>query len=474
MAAQDTDMAETALSLVIAERLCAIGFDDLPPQTVEITKRSLLDALGVSLAASGLGEGCDAFVQLAVSAGGGVSESTILGYGLRVSAPYAAMANGAMAHALDYEDAFDGAPLHPNAPLVAALLAEAEAIGGVSGRDFLTAMAVGCDFTCRLGLSLRTDPASLGWYPPPILGAFGAAVAVARLHRLSPRQLVDALSLTLCQATCAGEIKYSPDSAIRAVRDAFPAQGAVQAARLAAAGVRGFQHPLEGTAGFFRLYANADYDAGVLTDGLGSVFHGEQVSFKIWPSCRGTHAFVEAALALVADHGLDAQDIGEVRLSAGPVQTMLMEPRTQKLAPQSPINAKFSLPFTVGTALTKGHVTLDDFGPESLRDAQTLAMAQRVTYAVIPEWGPERNASGITELVLTDGRTLRMQVDHAKGSPHNPLDRSDLVLKFKDCARRAHRPVQEAEADRWAAGVFALDSEPDAVGVLVGAPVRTG
>ena len=203
-------MPETTLSLAIAERICAIGFADLPAQTVEITKRSLLDALGVSLAASGIGEGCEAFAQLAASAGAGVPESTVLGYGLRVAAPMAALANGAMAHALDYEDAFDGAPLHPNASLVAALLAEAEAIGGVSGRDFLAAMAVGCDFTCRLGLSLKTDPASLGWYPPPILGAFGATVAVARLHRLGPQQMLDALSLTLCQATCPGEIKYSP------------------------------------------------------------------------------------------------------------------------------------------------------------------------------------------------------------------------------------------------------------------------
>lgn len=465
---REVPMAKAALSLEIAQTLCAVGFDDLPAQTVEITKRSLLDAIGVSLAASGLGEGCDAFVQLAASAGAGVPESTILGHRLRVSAPYAALANGALAHALDFEDAFDGAPLHPNAPLVAALLAEAEAIGGVSGQAFLTAMAVGCDFTCRLGLSLNTDPASLGWYPPPILGAFGATVAVARLRRLGPEQMLDALSLVLCQATCAGEIKYSPDSAIRAVRDAFPAQAAVQAARLAAVGVRGFQHPLEGKAGFFRLYANGDYDPQVLTDGLGRVFHGEQVSFKAWPSCRGTHAFVEAALALAAGHDLDPSQIEQVRLFAGPVQTMLMEPREQKLEPRSPINAKFSLPFTVGAALTKGRITLDDFTPEALADADTLAMAARVTYALVPGWGAERNASGITELDLKDGRTLRKQVNHAKGSPHNPLTRAELVAKFKDCARRARRPMGGADSDRLAAAVLALEDAADAPRAILG------
>jgi 2-methylcitrate dehydratase PrpD len=242
----------------------------------------------------------------------------------------------------------------------------------------------------------------------------------------------------------------------------------VQAARLAAAGVRGFQYPLEGKAGFFRLYANGDYDPEVLTEGQGSAFHGEQVSFKIWPSCRGTHAFIEAALALVGEHDLDPAQIDQVRLSAGPVQTMLMEPREQKLAPRSPINAKFSLPFTVGAALTKGRITLDDFTPEALSDPDTLAMAARVTYALKSGWGPERNASGVTELMLKDGRTLGMQVDHAKGSPHNPLSRSELIAKFKDCAQRARRPLEAMEADRWAKTVFALEDADDAPRAILG------
>ena len=123
------------LSRQIAGHLSAVSFDDLPPDAVEITKRSLLDAIGVTLAASALGEGCRAFVDLARAAGRGTPESTILGFGDKVSAPLAALANGAMAHAIDYEDAYDGAPLHPNAAMVAAVLAEAQAIGGVSGRD---------------------------------------------------------------------------------------------------------------------------------------------------------------------------------------------------------------------------------------------------------------------------------------------------------------------------------------------------
>ena len=449
------------LSRQIAGHLSAVSFDDLPPDAVEITKRSLLDAIGVTLAASALGEGCRAFVDLARAAGRGTPESTILGFGDKVSAPLAALANGAMAHAIDYEDAYDGAPLHPNAAMVAAVLAEAQAIGGVSGRDLLTALAVGCDLTCRLGLSLRTDPASLGWYPPPILGAFGATAAVARLHRLNSGHMLDALSLTLCQATCPGEIKYSPASALRAVRDAFGAQAAVLSARLARDGVRGFDQPLEGKAGFFALYARGDYDQDILLRDLGTVFHGAFVSFKVWPSCRGTHAFVEAALDLLQAGGFALSDIETIALRSGPLQRMLMEPRDQKLAPQSPINAKFSLPFTVGLALSRRRVTLDDFGPESLADPAILSLARRVTYDEIPGWGMDRAASGELDLRLKDGRVLSRTVDPARGHPQNPVSRDELAAKFRDCAARAANPPSAAESDRLIAAVLALETAPD-------------
>ena len=171
----------------------------------------------------------------------------------------AALANGALSHALDYEDAFDAAPVHPNASLIPAVLALAQARAPVSGRELIAAVAVGCDLACRMGLSLRQPLEQGGWYPPPILGAVGAVAGAARLLRLSPRQLLDAWSLLLLQNSCSGEIIHSPDSTIRAVREAFPAQAAVNCVLLAEAGIQGFSAPLEGTAGFFRLFAGGNY-----------------------------------------------------------------------------------------------------------------------------------------------------------------------------------------------------------------------
>ena len=293
-----------SLSADLSAYVVKTRFQDLPGAATIAAKRSLLDAIGVTLAASGLSPECRPFIELAI-ASGGTPEATIIGFGNKLSAPLAALANGAMAHALDFEDAYDPAPCHPNAQMIPAALAIAEATGA-SGREVVAALAVGCDLVCRLGLSLTVSFDTFGWYPPPILGAYGAAAAAGKLLKLTPEQMLDAFSLVLCQATCSAELKYSPHSTIRAVRDAFAAQAGVLSALLAQRGVKGFDLPFEGKAGFFALYARGQYEPARITENLGSVFEGVNISYKAWPACRGTHSYIEAALALSKQHKLKA------------------------------------------------------------------------------------------------------------------------------------------------------------------------
>ena len=214
----------------------------------------------------------------------------------------AAFANGAMAHALDFEDAFDPAPCHPNASLLPALEHGRIAIT-LGGRDFIASGRVGCDLVCRMALSLRRPMEAAGWYPPPILGAFGATAAVSRALRLTPAQITDAFSLLLCQNTCPGEIKHSPETVIRAIREAFPAQASVLSSLLAERGVAGFAHPFEGRSGFFALYASAATSRSDITEGWANDIGSSSLSFKQWPCCRGTHAYIEAAQTLRRGHG---------------------------------------------------------------------------------------------------------------------------------------------------------------------------
>jgi 2-methylcitrate dehydratase PrpD len=455
-----TDSPSRGLSDAIARHVSGVRFEHLPVQTVLATKRALLDAVGVMSAASALAPETRPFLDLA-RASGGRPEASILGTGDRVPATLAAFANGALAHALDYEDAFDAAPVHPNASLIPAVLALAQARAPVSGRELLTAITVGCDFACRLALSLRRRLEDGGWYPPPILGAFGAVAGAARLLRLSPRQVVDAFSLLLLQNSCPGEIKYSAETMIRAVREAFPAQAAVTVTLLAEAGVRGFDAPLEGRAGFYALFAGGHYAPGDLLNDLGSRWHIDDLSFKPWPSCRGTHAAIEAALMLRAHEALDPALIDAVTIEGGSRQAMLAEPRARKRAPQTGIDAKFSLPFTVATALQYGEVTLDRFGTAGLADPAVLALAARCDWRERADWGPDHAVAGGIRILMRDGRGFAFEVPDPSGSPARPLDDARLTAKFVDCLGRAARPLRPDEATGLAARILRIDDEVD-------------
>jgi 2-methylcitrate dehydratase PrpD len=451
------------LSRAIADHVANTPFSALPAATVHATKRALMDGMGVMLAASGSSAEAEPFIALAEAEPG---PSRILGRGVRAAPAAAAFANGALAHALDYEDAFDAAPTHPNASLIPAALAVAEARGGVSGEELIGAVAIGCDLVCRLGLSLRRTMEEGGWYPPPILGAFGASAAAARLLRLTPREVTDAFSLLLCQVSCPGEIKYSADTVIRAVREAFPARAAVVSAQLAARGVRGFDAPLEGKGGFYRLYVDGAYDLADLLDGLGQHFWIERLSFKPWPACRGTHGYIEAISALKREHRIGGDDVAEIRLEGGEVQRMLFEPEQQKKRPATAIDAKFSLPFTAALALVRGGVGLDDFDETARHDPALLAVAGRVGYAQRPGWGRDRAASAAVELVLRDGRSLSAELDVPLGHPDRPLSDDQLRAKFVDCAGRAAVPIAPAAAEALADSLMRLEDSTELGSVL--------
>jgi len=450
------------LSERIAQHMAGVRFEDLPPSTVTAAKHILLDATGVMLAASGMAEEAAPFIRLASEAGAG--PSTILGTGLKASPAAAAFANGSLAHALDFEDAFDLAPGHPNASLVPALLALAQLRAPVDGKQFLTALAAGGDLSCRVGLALRRRMEEGGWYPPPITAGVGAACGAGRLLGLSAEGVLDCLSLALCQVTMPGEIMHSRRTVLRAVREAFPAQAAVQSALLAEAGVAGFETPVEGKGGLYKLYAEGQFEPADLLDGLGERYWIERLTFKRWPSCRGTHPFIQIALRLHSS-GVAADAISRITVLIDPVQKMLVEPADRKQAPAVVIDAKFSIPFTTALALVRRKVTLDEFDPAVLRDAEVLATARKISYAVVeaPSW--QLGSGGGIRVELADGQVFEDSVHNASGCPDDPLSEDHLREKFIDCATRARVPLSRGRAAQLADAILSLETCDD-VGAL--------
>lgn len=453
-----------SVSDVLSGHIASVCWDDLPDAARDGAKRVLLDAVGVIHAASGLAREASPFIALARANGEG--PCTILGSGYSVQPLGAALANGALAHAVDYEDAFDLAPAHPNASLVPVLVALAQSEGDVDGQRFLTALAVGGDVACRIALSLRQPMEEGGWYPPPIVAAYGAVAGAASLLRLTPEQTRDALSLALCQVTMPGEIKNSRRTVLRAVREAFPAQAALTAALLAQEGVAGFEQPLEGSAGLFALFAGGRFAAHDLTDRLGEHYWGAELTFKPWPSCRGTHPFIEMALDLMSRHAFAAADIAEITVAVDDLQAMLVEPAERKRKPETAIDAKFSIPFTVALAFLHGAVRLDSFGPGSLSDPRVLSLCARVIAGVqpLPRW--QRGAGGAMQVTLKDGTVHQSFAADALGCPARPLTHEAQLAKFVDCLSRAARPVSRSAAMALARRILTAETESD-IGALL-------
>jgi 2-methylcitrate dehydratase PrpD len=439
-------------SLALARYVERTRFEDLPADVVEMTKRAILDAIGVSLAASGLESACKPFIDLAIESGAR-GEATILGTGQRTSAVLAALANGSLAHAMDYEDAHEETRTHPNAAAIAAALPLTERLGA-SGKELITAVALGCDVVCRLARALVSEGAPPpGFYQPAIVGTFGATTAAAKLLGLNAEQVLDAWSIALCQNSCSAELQNSPDSTIRAVREGPCARVGLESALLASKGVRGFTTPFEGSSGFFVMYAQGMQRSSLLTD-LGTRFAGRDISFKAWPSCRDTHIYVQAALELLDRQALNPNDIASVTANVTPQTMIVLEPADLKRRPQTAIAAKFSLYYTLAATLIDRRVEFASFDKDALVRPDVLALADKVAYRV--ETAAARNGD-VLEVTMRDGSVYRGAVRALYGSPAAPLSVEALVTKFVDCGGHALKPRNPNQLRRIANDILMIN-----------------
>ena len=432
-------------------------FAGLPAAAVDAAKKSVLDTLGVVLAASGLEPAVRGVVDVATEQGGR-PESTVLAHEGRFPAPVAAFANGAMAHCLDFDDQTPWGQ-HCASSVVPATLALAERVGGVSGEELITAVAVGQDLFARLRYHVKWDK---DWNLSTVLAVYGAAAAGARVLRLSPEQTTHALGIASMSSAGVMEMIAGTGSDLRGVYAAFSAQGAVTAALLAQRGLSGIARLFEGRYGVFATYFGGGYDRKAMLDGLGSEFLGAETLYKVWPSVGTSHSHIQATLELVVEHDLRVDDIAEIRLSVGDYHALMCEPLDERRSPATLADAKFSLPFLVAIAAAHRDLRISDFGPAGLRDQEVRRAARKIVLVPDPDldW-KEHMPPGRVEVVTADGRALARTGERIPGSPELPLTWEALGRKFADCAAAAARPPAPAAVERVRDLVGSLETVPD-------------
>ena len=431
----------------LAAHVAGARFEHLPAATVLATKRDLLDTYGCLL--GGSAEPGIAELRRLASRWGGAREAPVLIHGDHLPAPAAAQINGAMAHALDYDDVMDhGGSIHPGASVLAASLAAAALRGDATGKDLVLAATLGLDVACRIALA---SPLDRGWHRTSVMGVFGATAAAASLLRLSQDQVLHAFGIAYSQA--AGNRQCILDGALtKRLQAGLAGSGGVFSAMLAQEGFTGATNIFGGRYGFLELYQPKGSDIAQLAENLGQAWRGDELSFKPYPCGRPLHAAIDAALALRDELG--GAPIAALHITSDPVtHADAFESGPAKRRPTQIVEAQFALPFLVAAALVHGKVGIGEVA--GFDHPAVLDLAGRIEGRA----DGSRGSRGATITATTaNGGTAAVETTGPMGSPAKPLSDERLAEKFRDCAARAAKPVQP---DRLIDGIMGLERLAD-------------
>ena len=428
----------------LAENIINTKYDELPLQVIDITKKDILDIIGTIIAGS-TAQGVEEIGGL-IKEWGGKEESTVIAFDCKVPSPNAAFVNAIMGHALDYDDGHDSAILHAATTVVPASFAIAERHGNVNGKEFITAVALGVDMLCRMGLATGITLKESGWVYTSIYGYFGATASAGRLLGLNKEEMINAFGIAYSQT--AGNYQAIADAVLtKRMQPGFAAKAGVLSALLAKRGITGAQNSIEGQFGLYNVFLRGIYNAHALTEELGKSFEIANIGFKPYPSCGYTHAPIYATLSLVNENDIEPGNIEEINISVGENAAELCTPLERKRKPGSIPDAQFSIPYTVATAAAKRKVEINDFTIESIKDPVVLEIAQKIVPRITPELTSRGVEPAIVEIKTKDGNRYTRREDYRKGSPQNPMTTEDIINKFRDCAKygRKQMPKQNIE-----------------------------
>lgn len=424
----------TTLSLDLGRFIAGLRYEQIPREARVPIRIAFADTLGVAIA--GAREPAVQLVKSMLAPTG--QESTLVGGQGRASALEAAWINGCAAHALDFDDVSQRGIGHASASLVPAILAEAEAIGA-SGRQIIAAYAAGYETIAEL---MRRDADvgryhDKGWHPTGVFGTLAAAAACSSLRRLTPEQCAMALGLAASQA-CG--LIVNAGTMTKPFHTGRAAHAGVASARLVASGFTAARDSLEHTPSFLSAFSFAGRINEDLPISVGSdwqICGGNQISVKKYPTCYCTHRAIDGMFDMLREHPVTAAEVERIVVTISRRNAVVL----RNHAPQTGLEAKFSIEFALAAPIVAGRVGLSEVTDDFVLRPDVQALMKRV--AVVPDDrdNPDRPGYAIHDrVVLTrrDGRELDSgPIAHVRGDHDSPLSMDELWAKFEDCIRAA-------------------------------------
>ena len=390
----------TSVAEQLAQRIAAQRGDNLPAAVRQKCEDLLIDVAGLCVTARN-----EDYIKSALAGCDDEGPCTALGHSRTFSAASAAFINGTAAHGEDFDDTFEGGPVHAGAVIVPAVLAACER-HRPEGSAALLGIAVGTEVMCRLSTVVPKAVHKAGFHPTAIFGVMGAAAGVGATLGLNAKQVVDALGIAASFA--GGIIEYLAEGAwTKRLHPGWAAQSGVRAALLARGGFFGPRTVFEGVHGLFHGFAHTtqgDFDA--LTGDFGKRWVTETLAFKPYPCGTMAHPYIDCARRLAAQ-GIKPGEIKELDLrSSGRYCAPSVGAACRQARPPNGYAAKFSTPFLLATGFVRGGVGLDAFSEQAVRDKDVLALASKVHYVIDPDNPYPNNFTGHIRAVLNDGRVV--------------------------------------------------------------------
>ncbi|HXR55386.1 MAG TPA: MmgE/PrpD family protein [Casimicrobiaceae bacterium] len=418
---------------------------DLPTAVRHEAKRAVLNWIGCAVGAS-----AHATVERELAAllpFAGPAQASILGRSERIDILNAALTNGTSSHTFDFDDTHLRTVIHPAGPVASALLALSE-FKPCSGADFLHALAIGVDVECRIGNAVYPSHYDVGWHITGTTGVFGAAAACGRMLGLTEEQLVWALGIA---ATTACGLREMFGSMCKPLHVGWAAKSGLTAALLAQRDFTSSEHGIEGRRAFANVLAT-ERNYAEITDELGGRWELSRNTYKPFACGIVVHPTIDGCIALKQEHRLRTEDIAAIGLGVHPLVLEL----TGKREPKVGLEGKFSVFHCAAVAIVDGAGGVAQFSDARVRDAEVVALRNRVNAAVDPSLAEDQ---AVVTIVLRDGRTLTKRVEHAIGSLDHPMTDVDLERKLHGLCDEI---LGAQRADELVAACWDLDESPNA------------
>lgn len=411
----------------------------IPDSVRDAVRDCVTDLVGHAAFSAKFAESSPAFIEGTRALDPRGAGFTVVGLGETFSHQQAALLNGAFAHTMDFDDTNGAGVLHPGAPVIPAAIAEAE-VRDTSGKDLLDAIALGYEVACRIGAALNTSAYERGFHNTSVAGIFGAVAAAGRLRRMDAATIERAFGIAGSLAS--GSMQYLDNGAWnKRLHPGFAAHHAMLALSYAASGVLAAAEPIAGRFGLLTGYTNAPRPEQ-LTDGIGTKWLAGQTALKPYPSCRLTHAAIDAALSLREQLGEAALPAARLHLTISPTAHKIVgEALESKLAPRNIVDAQFSIYFQVACAWLDGVVEWQSY-ERHLGTLSAAEMGRRITVSVDEAMSP----GGCQLRVETEnGANHQIEVLVPSGEPSTPLGPAGVRRKFLSLATPVYGSARAAE-----------------------------